>query len=216
MSSLHIVTLQDVLTHLRYPSTNDDDNLQLEGFIAAADEVIRAECGDVVPKQYQEYYNGGDVAIYLRHTPVISVNTVIEGWGFTNFELTYTVPNQVPQTSLFAYAIDNANTGKITRRSAANVLIPFVGQPYMQNSEGNIYVDYVAGQLPVPANVRLAALELIAHWWQNSQQRQYSAGGVSSSFDTDVVDSASTEYYAGVPYRILELLRPSRRLPVIG
>lgn len=212
---MHVVTLQDVLTHLRYPATNDADNISLEGFIDAADEVIRAECGDVVPRQYQEFYNGGDVAIYLRHSPVITVNQVIEGWGFTDYVLTQTVPNQVPQTNLFAYAVDNAETGKITRRSAANVLIPFVGVPYMQNAESNIYVDYVAGLQPIPGNIRLAALELIAHWWQNSQQREYGSAP-NSSYDTDVDDNAGFAYNAGVPYRILELLRPSRRMPIIG
>jgi delta 1-pyrroline-5-carboxylate dehydrogenase len=66
---------------------------------------------------------------------------------------------------MFAYSIDSPESGGISRRSAGNVVIPFVA------GLKNIKINYTAGLAAVPWSVRLAALEIIAHWWQNSQMR---------------------------------------------
>jgi hypothetical protein len=209
-----IVTLADVRAHLRYPASDTLDDVAIQGFISAADEVIIREVGHVIPKMYSETYDGGDTTICLANVPIISVQEVQEGWGFTNYELAQVQVNTIPAPNMFSYSIDVPATGEITRRSAGNVAIPFMP------GDSNIAVTYTAGRKTIPANIRLAALELIAHWWQNSQQR--TAGGSQNeySYDSMNVDFTRTTGMSainqGVPYRILELLKPHRRQPIIG
>ena len=88
-----IVSLQDVLTHLRYPANDSQDDAALMGFITAATDVLQHECDQVVPQEYDEYYDGGDYAVTTRHVPILSVANVEEGWGWTNYNLTYVEVN---------------------------------------------------------------------------------------------------------------------------
>jgi len=206
-----IVTLADAKAHLRYPSGSTADDAALNGFIDAATNVIDMECDVTTPTQFDETYDGGATTIFLWHKPILAITNIEEGWGFVNFELTYIQTNTPNPGNLFAYSIEDEDTGEISRRSGGNILIPFVP------GKGNIRVVYTAGRAsPIPGAIRLAALELIAHWWQNSQQRSMG----NSNYDNVATDFTRTSGYAGfnhgVPYRILEMLRPYRRLPVIG
>ena len=204
------MTLADVKSHLRYPQTYTTDDLALNGFIQAANDIIRQECGDVVPTKYDETYDGGDLVVYLRHRPVLSIDNVEEGWGWFNFELDYQQVNTVPAGSVYAYSIDSPESGGLSRRSAGNVNIPFVW------GVKNIRIIYTAGRATVPGAIRLAALELIAHWWQGSQLRSTANNAGFQAFDTvegERYTRAPDEINinAGVPYRVLELLKPYRQ-----
>lgn len=209
-----VVTLQDLKAHLRMPLTDTTDDMALMGFIAAVDDVVIAECDDVLPRHYDEYYDGGAYWIYLKHRPVISVENVEEGWGWINYELDYQQVNTVPAGSMFAYSIDSPSIGGITRRSAGNVQIPFVP------GTKNIRVWYTAGRQSVPASIRLAALEIVAHWYQNSQLRSMANSQTYSSYDAINEDwtraTGITSINAGLPQRVIELLKRHRRVPVIG
>lgn len=209
-----IVTLQDVKQHLRYTPTDTTDDLALMGFIYAANDVIETECGIVMPTSYEESYDGGGHVIYLRHRPILSIENVEEGWGWWNYELDYQQVNTVPAGDMFAYSIDSPESGGISRRSAGNVSIPFV--PGVKN----IKVNYTAGMASVPWSVRLAALEIIAHWWQNSQMRAMANSATYSSFDQMNEDftraTGLSTINSGLPYRVIELLKRHRRLPIIG
>lgn len=212
-----IVSLADVRAHLRYPATNTADDIAIQGFIAAADDVIRAECGEVVPRRCDEYHDGGNYVLYLRHRPVLEVVNVEEGWGWWNWELDYQQVNSVPAGALFAYSVDSPEIGAVSRRSAGNVPIPFV--PGMKN----IRVTYMAGRPMVPGAIRLAALELIAHWWQQSQQRSTVSSAGFTAYDAVEGERATREtetgminMNVGVPFRILEMLRPYRHIPFMG
>ena len=209
-----IVSLSDVKAHLRYPTANVADDVAIQGFIYAAGDVINDECGIVMPEQFDEYYDGGRKQIWLRHTPVLEVSQVEEGWGFTNYDLTLVQVNSPVYTNMFAFSIDEPMTGLISRRVGGNVSIPFVP------GDGNVHFTYSAGRGTVPAGIRLAALELIAHWWQGSQQRHGATGGGISTYDTVNTDftraTGLSPINQGVPYRIIELLKPFRRTPIIG
>jgi hypothetical protein len=68
-----------------------------------------------------------------------------------------------------------------------------------------VVVTVQVGAVAVPANVKEAALELVAFWWQQTQQSQRSAwqeGGVPQGF--------------AIPKRVRELLAASPRLPGFG
>lgn len=210
-----IVTLADLKSHLRMPNptTPSTDDDALEGFIYAATEVIEDEVGKVVQRQVIEYHDGGQRALYLRQRPVVQVVEVIENWGYFNWLLAEQPSTTVPATNMFAYSLDNPSEGRVTRRTTGNVSIPFMsmGGSY----PNNIKVTYIAGRLQVPWSVRLATLELCAHWWQHSQQRQFGSA-LSGNFDDEIPDGSSTGFNAGLPYRILEILKPHRRTPIIG
>lgn len=216
MADQYLCTIAEARAHLRMdPDFNDDDDMLQNIFIPAAANVIKSECGDILPQQYDESYDGGDYSVWTRHTPVLDVLNVQEGWGFTNYELTYVQVNSTSATNMFAYSLDQPDMGQISRRTGGNVNIPFM------RGISNIRVTYVAGRQEIPAAVKLAGLELVAHWYQGSQQRQ--AQFQSSGYDQ--VDTAQPTSGAmggliginvGVPIRILELLRPYRHLPYIG
>ena len=216
----NIVSLTDVKTHLRYPTPTQPhaDDPAIQKFINAADAVVEFECDDILQHTHDEYYDGGDCEVWLRHTPLITVQNVEEGWGWINYELDYVESNSPGAVfSMFAYSVDGHEFGKITRRTAGNVVIPF------RPGTDNIRVQYVTGEPNIPGNVILAELELIAHWWQNSQLRAMTVAGANLSYDvvTGSAYSRDTEsgvqnVNIGVPMRILELLKSHRHRPIIA
>lgn len=209
-----VVTLVNLKAYLRIPPTDVTNDMALLAFIAAADDVLEAETGVVMPKHYDEYYDGGGNVLYLRHRPILSIEGVEEGWGWWNWELDFQQVNTVPAGAMFAYSIDSPNAGGISRRSAGNVSIPFVP------GRKNIRVWYTAGRREVPASITLAALELIAHWWQNTQLRAMANSTTYTSYDQINQDwtrsTGVTSMNYGIPNRVIELLKLYRRIPIIG
>lgn len=220
MANSTIVSLTDVKTHLRYPNPTqaNADDAALQKFINAADEVLQFECDGTVPKVYSERHDGGGYKIFTRHRPLITVQNIEEGWGWVNHQLDYQDANTDPAaTTLFGYSINSYENGEIGRRSVASVPIHF------RPGEANIFIQYVAGYQPVPPTLILAVLELIAHWWQNSQLRAAVAGGANVSYDatqggsyTRDTESGVQNINIGVPYRILELIKGHRHMPFIA
>ncbi len=208
-----IVSLADVRQHLRYPPNDtQDDQVFMNTYIPAATNVITQECDVVVPTEYDEYYDGGEPSIWVWHRPILEVQEVQEGWGYTNYDLDYVEVNSPNATSMFAYSIDDYGIGQISRRSGGNVNVRF------RPGSSNIRIVYVAGREEVPGALKLAALELINHWWQGSQQRaaQYQSSGFDE-VNTDFTRSQGvTGINAGLPVRVLELIKPYRRMPFIG
>ena len=212
--SVSIVLIADVWAYLQFPASPSAGQLVImQQMIDAAAEVIRMECGDVFPAEYDEYHSGGDLSVWAYHSPILSVQKVEEGWGWINYNLDFVEVNSNPAGSMFAYSLDSAEAGMITRRSAGNVAIPFIP------GEDNIRVTYIAGRAVTPPVIYLAVLELVNHWWQNSQQRNIGVNGgqYDSVGDTEFTRATGlTSINQGVPYRILEMIKPYRRFPVIG
>lgn len=216
----NIVSLEQVKAHLRYPnpSQSSPDDAALQIFINAADDVIEFECDDILPKLFVEQYDGGDGTIFLWHRPILSVENVEEGWGWLNYELDFVEVNSpAPIFSMYAYSIDNYENAQISRRSAGNIIIPF------RPGESNIQVTYRVGYEPIPGAIILGELELIAHWWQNSQLRGVTMAGANLGYDTVTgqlysrdTESGNQNLNVGVPYRILELIKPHRHMPFIA
>lgn len=212
----NIVTLDQAKAHLRYPITNTQDDAAIQFHIDAADDAIRKECGEVLAHTYDETYDGGVSSIFLYHVPVISIEGVQESWGFANYELDNVQPSSIGAGSMFAYSIDNDDTGQITRRTSGNVVLPFTP------GHSNIRVTYTAGRLPVPPIIQLAELELIAYWWQNSQLRaststsQYGFGAVDQSDVRSGPEAGIQSVNIGIPWRIIEMIKAYRSAPIIG
>ena len=70
-----------------------------------------------------------------------------------------------------------------------------------------VTVTYTAGSTTVPANLQLAALELIRHLWQSSRQSGR-PGGIQAASDT-----VATPFGFAVPKRVVELCEATNSAP---
>ena len=61
------------------------------------------------------------------------------------------------------------------------------------------------GSATIPANVKLAARELVRFWWQQGRQANIPAFG-------EAPDTSSVPMGFAVPKRVYELLEPNKRL----
>lgn len=190
------VTAAEAKTQLSKTDTVDDTELQ--GFVEAITAVVESITGPIAATSYTESIDGGESTIALRHLPVVSVTSITEYQGNNAVTLTEaTTP--AGATSGLNYSLDKA-TGVITRLSGPGWAYPFfVGTR-------NIVVTYTAGYATAPANVRLAALELIRENWTQSKN-----GGRRPQ-----TDDGYTINGWFVPNRVHELLRPNAQIPGIG
>lgn len=188
-----LLTLPEVKAHLNFPASDDGSHdVEIQGFIDAAADVIREECDDVLPVVYTEAVEATGDRFVTGHAPVLSVSSLSSG----NLLLTS------PLTALDPTGYTVNQQAGLVRRVDGRRFGP------------DVSITYLAGRVSVPAAVRLAALELVAEWWQHSQQGpaagQNFAAGAASQYDE--IDAAPG-YSAGVPYRVLEMLKPYRRAP---
>lgn len=85
-------------------------------------------------------------------------------------------------------------------------------KPFFPGSR-NIEVIYVAGMNPVPPDVWVAACDLVAYWYRNTQQASRGFVGSAGMYGGD--EGGSGDLWPGVPNRISEVFE-NYRLPVIG
>ncbi len=218
MPVTEIADLPTVRNYLRIsnPMQAAVDDAVLQGFMAAATEVVERELGHVVAQNITaERHDGGGCQIWLRELPVLYVTNVEEGWGYYNQELDDQLVNTQPALSIWAYSLDIPDDGLVTRRAAGNVMYPFV------RGKNNIRVDYTAGRLSVPATARLAFLELVGHWYRTTQLR--TGNQASAAFSPNQVLSQDftrttglTSFNMGIPIEIIEMLKADRRRPIIS
>jgi uncharacterized phiE125 gp8 family phage protein len=161
-----VLTLNEAKAHLNITSTTQDDELQT--FMAAAEAAIERRVGPLVATSVTSRVAGGGELV-LPFYPVLSVTAIADRDG-----------NAVSVSDVYADSI--------------GVVTGTYGFPSLAYD-----VTYQAGHAAtaadVPADLRLAILEMVRHLWE-SQRR--SRGQV-----TDVPGSAHA-----FPYRVEELLAP--------
>lgn len=197
-----IVDLASVKAHLNMPAADTSQDDELIGFILAASAVVRDLIGPIIPETHTEWFTGGVGTISLAWQPVTAILSVTEYYGLSAFPLTEQPLGS--QMNAFAYTVDYV-TGELTRRT-------FGGQAALfAIGDKNIRVVYTTGRTDVPYNVRLGALELIRHLWQQSQQgARPRFGGARMDGETHVPIGFA------IPDRVVELLSPHRRPPGIA
>jgi hypothetical protein len=200
IDSGYVISLDDAKTYLRITNTNSDDKLRL--YLEAASEVVEFYRGDMIRRTYTEVYSGGDPTIYVRHTPLLSVTTLTEYVG----SITYTLTNQPLGASVDAwgYTIDDLPSGRIVRRSASGLVWRFVP------GVGNVTITYTTGVAVIPATVRIAAMMILEHLWEN--QRGPMPSPVAQAGNETTVPGIN---YA-IPLEAIELLESTSRNPVIA
>jgi hypothetical protein len=223
-----ILSLSEAKTALRYPNPTQQssDDAALQWFIDAAASVARYHCGDIDLASYTENHDGGNSAIFLRHLPVVEVNSVQENAGFITYDLDYQDVHAVTvgtagseggtsATSIWAFSVDSYENGMITARSVGNATRSFA--PGVRN----VRVIYQAGEPIVPPEVKLGVVQLVMHWWQNSMLRSMGVSNQFAAFDATMGAAFSREPDVttidfGVPFRIVQLFRTHSRMPIIA
>ncbi len=200
-SVLQIVDLASVKTQLAMSNDSTQD-MELEGFIAAASEMIRDITGPIFAETHTQYFTGGMATISLDWLPLQSITSITEYYGLSAFPITEQPLGT--QTNAFGYTVDYS-TGQITRRT-------FGGAPALWAlGYKNVKVVYVAGFASIPFAVRLAALRLIQHWWGQFKQQRV-RGGMRGGLDGDTM----TPMGFAMPDAVIEMLAPWRRPPGIA
>jgi len=198
------VDLLSVKKHLNLNPTDTRQDDELQNFILAAADQARDVCGPFLPETHTQYFSGGVSTIVPDWLPVASVLSVTEYYGLSSFPL-----SEQPlggQTNAFAYTVDYTS-GQITRRTYGGDAALFA------HGRKNIKVVYTAGRSgQIPFTVRLGALELIRHLWQQTQQSgrpKFSGAGMDG-------DSLGVPMGFALPDRVVELWSPFRRPPGIA
>jgi hypothetical protein len=182
-SAARIISLKELKLHLNKDPDLTIDDGELADVLDAAQDMITDRIGPVIPTIYTDRFSGGRAAVALSRRPVISVTSVFENVNTGS-------PTAVASTG---YGLDGA-TGILTRLSTAGAPVWWSG------GFSSVAVTYTVGRSPVPQNIRLAAKELAAHLWRNSQIGR--ARRQRSSAD----DESSAGLGYSMPYRVRELL----------
>lgn len=199
MAATDILSLVEARAAVNLGSSQDRDT-QLQTHVTAISQRIDKICGPVVNRTISaEAHNGGVWRIWLDHTPVSSVTTVLEYRHTTETELTAETNALKPGN---AYLLDHQGLRYyIWRRSGgADTNFP--------TGRRNVLVTYVAGRgfadtASVDAKFKLAAEAVLRRTWK----REQSAWGQSQDFFADVENPAPTlGFYKAVDPMVRELL----------
>lgn len=206
MASVQVVTLDDVKAHLNFPPGDPSHDLELQGFIDAATNVVAYLAGPVLSTSYtNEVHDGGWPIIMLYNPPILSVDSVVEYIGTMRYVLTEQPPGSTVDN--YGFSLDDPASGKLVRRSAAGTVIPFWGE------RGGVVVSYTAGRVSVPAEMRMAALEDIRGLYQGSQYAgRPSFAGVAVEEEDTYANAGPVRQFP----RLEALLTSVRRLPGIA
>jgi hypothetical protein len=181
-----LISLEDAKTHLNI--TGNQWNEELRSFIETVTSVVEHQVGNVVQRTFTETYDGGGTDIRLRHSPVISITSVVEA-GTT-----------LPATDYDVLG------------SAHPMLIKSTGMIPLWWAYGiqNIVVTYKVGRVIVPANITLGGKIILQHMWET--QRSSSSGRRPPGIAADLAEAADEFGRSfAVPRRALELLVPDVR-----
>lgn len=195
---MSIASLAEAREYLNF-TTDTSHDAELQRFIDAADPVVEDIVGPVTSVQVTEWYDGGNPYIVLRKNPVISIESVNEYQGAVAHTLTVAASPDLAGTYTYTFDPD----GILYRAVPA-------GRSWFASGAGNIKVVYTVGRASIPPNIKLAALELIRHLYQSTQQ------GGRPQFGSAGEDLPWAPASFAVPTRVIELLNPYRREPRIA
>ncbi|MET9957036.1 hypothetical protein ABZ135_36550 [Streptomyces sp. NPDC006339] len=183
-----LLTLEQAKSAVSIPATTTQYDDELEEYVEALTEVIEAFVGPVTPREVVEQADSRGQVLVLLTTPALSL---------TSFTPVATGGSSVDVAGLHL----NGASGTVTRLDGAD----FYGGPWT--------VTYQAGRASTPKTISVAARMLLQHWWRT----RYGAarGNPGGGEDFDVNEPVPGFGYA-IPNRVLQLLEPHRRPPVVA
>jgi len=171
-----LISLADARDVLNFAATNTTHDDELRLYLAAATVVVEELDRPYVQETQTFTCDGGRAAVVLPEAPITAVTSVT---------------NEGTALASTAYRL-NAGSG----------IVHYLNGTFPVGTQ-NIVFTYTTGLARIPANVILAARELVKHWYQRSQQspRPQFQG---------VINDGDMTYVAGyaVPNFVVGILRP--------
>ena len=199
---MYVVSVEEAAAQLQLGPNRDDERVQF--FIDAAVSALEFHSIPLQSQTISEAHDGGDVSIWLRRPPAISIVSIVEVIGLQSWTLSEQPPGS--STSPWGYSLEDIRYGRIIRRDAGGFAFPFT------RGTANIQVTYTVGTAgDTPPNLRMAVLELIRHIWQFGQQANRPAYGAPQ----DMASAALGPGYL-IPNRVMQFLGEDERPVVLG
>jgi hypothetical protein len=164
-----LVSLGDAKDVLNVPASDHSHDTKILQFIRAVQVIVEAQIGAVVPRLFDEWYDGGSAAIRLRYrpstalgtTPLLNLVACSEYIGPIEWPLA--IISSPDQGQMYSCMLDVA-TGTVVRRTAGGAVQAFARGPQ------SVHMVYEAGQSRMPANVYEGTCELLREHYQQTQQ----------------------------------------------
>jgi hypothetical protein len=206
-----LVSLPEVKEHLNITSANRYTDTKLLRWIAGVRPVIEMVTGPIVVQQFDEWHDGGQLYIRLRHSPstgygaspVLTPIACSEYIVGVPVEWALAIVGTPDQGQMYSCQFD-VRTGRVIRRTAGGAVQPFPAGP------NTVHVVYQAGQQTVPANVTEGTLELLRENYRETQ-----AVGHGAQAQADVDDTGPPKGYY-ISKHVRELLAPNRKHPAVA
>jgi hypothetical protein len=205
----YVDVYEDVLPWLQIPQSPSLSTLDMTKMQLLTDmtcQFVQKKLGrPLAPTAFWRRFDGWNgwngAYLLLPYSPVLQVQKVTEWWGISG---PHDLAEQTPEHDIDGFTCDY-HTGRMTR-----VFPGLVQKPWFPGS-GNIDIQWVAGYNPIPADWKVATLEMIAHWWRNTQesQRINVRGGPG-----DDAEAVANGLWEGVPLRIAALLDSGQQIGI--
>jgi hypothetical protein len=163
-----LITLQDYKTAEGITQPKDDARLNI--LIPSISQLIKTYCGN----SFVDYYSSNKAetfdinwsthVVQLTETPVNALVSVQERASYSSSYTTLT-------TGAYEYSLD-ANTDSILRTNSA-------GYQNWPQGVGSVKITYTAGYSAVPADLKLAVLDLVTYYLKDEHKLRQSIAGAS-------------------------------------
>lgn len=205
-----MVGLDEIKSELNIEPDDRTHDTKLLRYLKAAQSLVENLTGPIIPRRYDEWYEGGHSTISLRHqpsygygtTPIFMVMAVSEYRGPIEYTLSL-VPTPT-QGSVYS-TMAHGELGTIVRRTSGGGTYSFWEDP--AHPEQSVHVVYYVGQEEVPENVAEAVIETIS-WWYYTRQQVGKGRQRQADFETE------GRPLVALPYHAEAMLAPTRRPPV--
>jgi hypothetical protein len=207
-SNRTLVSLGDAKDVLLVPASDHSHDAKILQFIRAVQVVVESRVGAVVPRVFDEWYDGGHPAVRLRYRPSTALGTTpllillacSEYIGPIEWPLA--VISSPDQGQMYSCMLD-VPTGTVVRRTAGGAVQAFAGGPQA------VHVVYQAGQSQTPANVYEGTLELLREHYQQTQQVGAPGPGGNQVDEHEAIGEL-------VSAKVMQWISPMRRHPSVA
>jgi hypothetical protein len=194
------VTL-DVKPWLQMKPTDTTMDANLSRIVKMACNWVQKYLGrPVARKQFDYRFDGwsgwSGTSIMLPWYPVLNVVSVTEYWGVSG---PHNLVESTPTNQVDGWQCEWL-TGRLVRVFPGNVQKPFFP------GSRNVEVVWEAGYNPIPGDIEVATLEMIAHWFRNTQQQSALRPGLRMGDEAEPMETGPL--WTGVPFRVIDLLEP--------
>lgn len=179
-----ILSSADAKTYLGITGAQDDAWLTL--VLPVLDAKLEGLCSRKFTgtAQVTELYDGGVRELVLQKVPVVSLDELRDAFDTDTDPL-----GEVVDSTLYTF---DAETGTLWLREEEPLALSTLGEgvgnpPVWGRGQRRWRVKYTQGYAAVPADVKGAALKVIASWWRNrTAVKSESAGGQSVTFHDSI------------------------------